>query len=107
MDSYMNCYAETIDYYKAKGWSRSRVRADKQRAFSAFERLRISLENISVSLDSSGARATAVIDKTWDFTGAGRSNTGSVQQQITLVKSSGRWLISGEKDMKVYYSRSY
>jgi hypothetical protein len=103
----MNNYADAVDYYSGKGWSRIRIRADKQRAFSIYDQFRINLENISVSLDSSGSRATVVMDKTWTFNGAAKSSNGSVQQQMTLVKSAGRWLIAGEKDLKVYYSRSY
>lgn len=107
LDSYMNSYADSIDYYKAKGWSRSRVRTDKQRAFSIFDRFQISLANISISIDPTGERAVAIMDKSWTFSGATKSSSGSVRQQMTFVKSGGRWLITGEKDLQVYSSRSY
>jgi hypothetical protein len=103
LDSYMNNYADTVDYYNKSRISRSTVRADKQRAFTLYDSLNITLSNMSVTPDASGENATAVFDKEWVFEGAKRS-TGKVRTQLSLKKNNGQWLITGEKDLKVYYT---
>jgi ketosteroid isomerase-like protein len=103
LDAYMNSYADTVDYYKKSGASRSFVRADKQRAFTKFDAINVSLSNVSITPDASGERATAVFDKEWSFSGAEGGSSGKVRQQLSLKKVGGKWLITGEKDVKVYY----
>ncbi len=58
---------------------------------------------MKVTPDASGEKATAVFDKEWNFEGAEKYSAGKVQQQLTLGKIGGRWLITGEKDLKTYY----
>lgn len=103
LDGYMNSYADTIDYYKKSGVSRSFVRNDKQRAFTKFDSIKVNLSNFAITPDASGESATAVFDKEWQFSGAESSSSGKVRQQLLLRKIGGRWLITGEKDLKVYY----
>lgn len=105
LNAYMNNYADSIDYYNKGGASRSTVRADKQRAFSLYDSMDISLSNMRVTPGATGDTATAVFDKEWIFEGAEKYSEGKVQTQLQLVKSGGRWLISGEKDLKVYYTK--
>ncbi len=102
LDSYMSNYADTVDYYNKSRISRSTVRADKQRAFSAYDSIRITLSNMSVTADDSGEGATAVFDKEWVFEGA-KYSAGKVRTQLQLKKVNGQWLIAGEKDLKLYY----
>ncbi len=102
LDSYMSNYADTVDYYNKSRISRSTVRADKQRAFSTYDSLQITLSNMSVTPDASGDGATAVFDKEWVFEGA-KYSAGKVRAQLQLKKVNGQWLISGEKDLKLYY----
>jgi serine/threonine protein kinase len=103
LDAHMSYFAPLLDtYYNAKNVPSSRARADIGRAFSIYSSLDVRLANIEVTLDVAGARATALFDKTWEFTGERRS-TGSVQQMVWLEKRGGRWLITGIKDLKTYY----
>ena len=103
LNSYMSNYAATVDYYNKRGASQSFVRADKQRAFTKYDSIKITLSNLTVTPDSTGNTATAVFDKEWDFSNASDSNSGKVRQQLALKKVNGQWLITAEKDLKVYY----
>ncbi|MEW6208986.1 MAG: protein kinase [Acidobacteriota bacterium] len=103
LDAHMDYFAPLLDtYYNAKNVPSSRARADIGRAFSIYSSLDVRIANIEVTLDVTGVRATALFDKTWEFVGERRS-TGSVQQMVWLEKRSGRWLITGIKDLKTYY----
>jgi hypothetical protein len=100
--SLMTNYASTVDYYRRSGVPVSVVRADKQRAFARFNSIRITISNMNVSVDTSGDMATAVFDKEWLFQGS-RVTSGKVQGQFMFRKIGGEWLITGERDLKVYY----
>jgi ketosteroid isomerase-like protein len=103
LDAHMNYYADTLDtYYNAKNISSARVRTDRARAFNVYSSMDVQLSNIRVTPDPTGQRATVTFDKTWTFDGDKYSN-GSVQQLVTLTKQGGRWRITGEKDLQVYY----
>lgn len=102
LDAYMNSYADTVDYYRKPRASRAFVRSDKQRAFTKFDSIRFDLSNMSVTPDASGENATAVFDKEWEFSGAEGVSTGKVRQQLSFKKIGGKWLITGERDIKVY-----
>lgn len=104
LNGYMNNYADTIDYYNKKGASLETVRKDKQKAFSKFYNIEINISNLRVTPDASGMRAVAVFDKEWNFEGDESYSAGKVQTQLQLRKFDGRWLITGEKDLKVYYT---
>lgn len=96
-------YAETVDYYTSGRVNRTRVRADKDRAFGIYDKVNINVSNLKVMPDESGERATALFDKEWNFEGDANNSSGKVQQQLTFSKIDGRWLITGERDLKVYY----
>ncbi|HEU4834918.1 MAG TPA: PEGA domain-containing protein [Pyrinomonadaceae bacterium] len=104
LDSHMRYYADTLDYYyRITQVPSSRIRDDRNRAFQKFNYLDVQLSNINVQLDSTGQRATVVFDKSFDFRGDNNSfYNGSVQDQLTLTKLGGAWLITGEKELKVY-----
>jgi ketosteroid isomerase-like protein len=103
IDRHMSYYADTLDvYYSANNVSAARVRSDRERAYAVYSTINIELSKINVTVDQSGERATATFDKTWNFEGS-KYSSGSVQQKIWLAKMGGRWRITGEKDLKVYY----
>ncbi|MGB7924784.1 MAG: hypothetical protein WCF57_16195 [Pyrinomonadaceae bacterium] len=103
IDTHMSYYANTLDqYYSSTNVSSDRVRADRERAYALYSTIVIRLSNISVTVEPQGERANAVFDKTWNFEGS-KYSSGSVQQRIWLAKMGGRWRITGEKDLKVYY----
>lgn len=103
VDRHIARYADAVDYYKAGRVNIARVRADRQSAFNTYDSLIVNLDNIKVTPDASGEKATVVLDKQWDFEGAEKFSSGKVQQQLTLNRVNGRWLIAGEKDLKIYY----
>jgi ketosteroid isomerase-like protein len=100
----LNNYADTVDYYKAGRVGLGRVRADKQNAFSQYDSINFNISNMKITPDASGDKATAVFDKEWTFEGDEKYSSGKVQQQLTLSKIGGKWKITGEKDLKVYYT---
>lgn len=103
VDAHIARYADTVDYYKAGRVNVARVRADRQSAFDAYGFLSVNLDNVKVTPDASGEKATVVLDKEWNFEGREKFSSGKVQQQLTLGKINGKWLITGEKDLKIYY----
>jgi len=103
LDGNLDQYADSVDYYAGGRVNRARVRADKQRAFEQFDSINFNISNVKITPDASGEKAIAVFDKEWRFEGEQRYSTGKVQQQLTLGKIDGRWLITGEKDLKTYY----
>jgi len=107
LDDFMGHYAPTVDYYNKRGASIGFVRADKQRAFTRYSAMQVTLSNVNVTVvpATNGERAAVVLDKEWNFSGAQDTSSGKVQQQLQLRKINGQWLITGERDLKVYYSR--
>jgi hypothetical protein len=104
INNFISNYADRLDYYfTSRNVSLGAVRSDKQRAFSRFYDFRVKISNLRVTPDESGERATAVFDKEWEFEGADNRNAGKVQSQLQLTKIGGRWMITGERDLKVYY----
>lgn len=103
LNSYMANYASTLDrYYTKSGVSSSTVRADKARAFGMFNSMRANISNMDVSVN--GDTATATFDKEWNFSGEA-SNSGKVRSQLIFKRINGRWLITTERDIRVYYTR--
>ena len=100
---HLSNYADTVDYYRGGRVGIAKVRADKEKAFNIYDSIEFNIDNLRVIPDPTGEKATAVFDKEWKFEGADSYSAGKVQQQLTLVKSNGKWLISGEKDLKLYY----
>lgn len=105
LDEYMTRYASTVDYYNKKQTSVSTVRADKEKAFSAYDSIQVNLSNMNVTPDASGENATAVFDKEWRFENSEKVSEGKVQTQLQLKRINGDWKITGEKDLKVYYTK--
>ena len=103
LDGNLDQYADSVDYYAGGRVNRARVRADKQRAYDQYDSINFNITNLKVTPDASGEKATAVFDKEWTFEGADKYSAGKVQQQLTLNKIKGKWLITGEKDLKIYY----
>ncbi|HEX5707395.1 MAG TPA: protein kinase [Pyrinomonadaceae bacterium] len=106
LDAHMSHYASTLDtYYNARAVPAGQVRADRAKAFGRYEEMKVELRNVSVTPDSTGARATVVLDKHWRFEGA-QCSEGTVKQMLWLARSGNRWLITGEKDLYVYPDRN-
>jgi hypothetical protein len=103
IEDHIKCYADTLSvYYKESGIDKNHVRADRMRAYERYEVIDIQLDNIKITPESETS-ASATFDKTWTFKSSKKVSTGSVQQEFTFIKKDGKWLIDGEKDVKVYY----
>ena len=107
LDDHMSHYADTLEtYYKRQNVSAAQVRTDRNAAFVRYDDMKVKLDNVVVTPDPTGMRATATFDKTWEFDSPDKNSKGSVRQQLTLLRAGGRWLINGERDLQVYYSDS-
>ena len=103
IDTHIKSYVATLDnYYKESGIHREHVRADRLRAFERYPSIDLQVDNMKITAHSMDS-ATLLFDKTWTFKRPERTSTGSVQQEMELVKQNGKWMIIGEKDEKVYY----
>lgn len=104
LEEHMKYYADVLDvYYNSANVSRERVRADRAAAFSKYNSLDMQLTNVNITIEPSGTRAVATFDKTFDFRGDEKDFSGSGLNRFWLVKTNGRWRITGEKDLKTYY----
>lgn len=103
LDGNVNNYADTVDYYKGGKIPRSKVKTNKAPAYSTYDTISVTITNMKVTPDPGGEKVTAVFDKEWDFANEEKVNRGQVQQQLTFIKSNGKWKISAEKDLKVYW----
>ena len=103
LDSHMTYYADTLHtYYLKHDVSSAYVRSSLQPAYDRYYKLDVGLSKIDVSLDSTGTEATVTLDKTYSFVGD-KTMSGSGKEMLWLSKASGRWLITGMKDLQVYY----
>jgi serine/threonine-protein kinase len=107
LDDHMRHYADTLEtFYKRQNVGAFQVRSDRSKAFVRYDEINVKLDNIQVTPDPTGLRATVVFDKTWEFDSPDKNSKGSVRQQLSLLRAGGRWLINGERDLQVYYSNS-
>jgi SnoaL-like domain len=103
LDAHMAYYASTLHtYYLQSNVSSSRVRGYIEPAFSKYTNMDVKLSNMQIDVDPSGTSATATFDKTFTFTGD-NVYSGSGLNRFWFEKINGRWLITGEKDLKTYY----
>jgi ketosteroid isomerase-like protein len=102
IDEYMAHYADVLDaYYLSRNTSIARVRVDKERAFAKYSAIDVSLSNIRVQVEPSGQRAVATFIKTYRLGGPDvNPYTGSGLNRFTFTKIGGRWLITGEEDVR-------
>ncbi len=96
-------YASTLEiYYGESGRDRGHVLADRQRAYQRYNTIQMDVDNIRITPESTES-ATIVFDKSWTMRNDKKTSTGSVQQEIHVSKTGGKWLIDSEKDLKVYF----
>ncbi|MEP6944541.1 MAG: hypothetical protein ABJA02_01395 [Acidobacteriota bacterium] len=103
-NAYMSNYADTVDYYRKPAVNIGSIRADKARAFQMYDNMRVDISNEVATSSLDGNRATVTFDKEWHFSGRSRSD-GKTRSQLDLTRINGRWLITGERDLQVYYKR--
>ena len=104
VDAHMSYYASTLHtYYNARDVGVSRVRANVARAFSTYSTFDVRITNLQIAVDPSGETAVATFDKTFEFSNSEKRYAGSGLNRFWFEKIGGRWLITGEKDLKTYY----
>ena len=47
-------------------------------------------------------RARVLVDKSWDFSGKGKTWTGSMRQELVFRLEDGAWKVVSEKSLEVY-----
>jgi hypothetical protein len=104
VDAHMSYYANTLHtYYNARNVDVGRVRSNVARAFSNYSTFDVRVTNLQIEVDPSGERAVATFDKTFEFRNSEKRYAGSGLNRFWFEKIGGRWLITGEKDLKTYY----
>lgn len=103
IESHIAHYANTLEiYYDKSGVDKNIVRSDRLRAYQRYDSISLAIDNVKVTPESLDS-ATIIFDKTWTMKSAEKTSTGSVQQELHVNKQSNKWLVNGEKDLKVYY----
>lgn len=102
-DAHLAHYANTLEvYYGESGKDKNHVLADRLRAYQRYDSIQMQVDNLKITPESAES-ATVVFDKSWTMKNDKKTSTGSVQQEIHVTKTKGKWLIDGEKDLKVYF----
>ena len=103
IEAHLRHYADTLQiYYGESNKDKGLVRTDRERAYRIYDTISFELDKLKITPESMES-ATVVFDKSWTMKNQKKTSTGSVQQEIHLTKSGGKWLIDGEKDVKVYF----
>lgn len=104
VDAHMVYYADVLHtYYNSRNVGVQVVRDNVARAFSTYSSRDVRISNLQIEVDASGERAVATFDKTFEFRSPGKTYAASGLNRFWYEKMGGRWLITGEKDLKIYY----
>jgi hypothetical protein len=102
-DAHIAHYANTLEiYYGESGKDKNHVLADRLRAYQKYDSIQMQVDNLKITPESMES-AMIVFDKSWTMKNDKKTSTGSVQQEVHISKTGGRWLIDSEKDLKVYF----
>jgi hypothetical protein len=102
-EAHLAHYANTLEiYYGESGRDKGHVLADRQRAYQRYDTIQMQVDNLQITPESPDS-ASIVFDKSWTMKNEKKTSTGSVQQEIHVSKTGGKWLIDSEKDLKVYF----
>ena len=102
-DAHLAHYANTLEvYYGESGKDKNHVLADRLRAYQRYDSIQMQVDNLKITPESTES-ASVVFDKSWTMKNDKKTSTGSVQQEVHVTKTNGKWLIDAEKDLKVYF----
>lgn len=102
-DAHLAHYANILEvYYGESGKDKNHVLADRLRAYQRYDSIQMQVDNLNITPESTES-AAVVFDKSWTMKNDKKTSTGSVQQEVHVTKTNGRWLIDSEKDLKVYF----
>ena len=103
INTQVNCYAPRVaQFYTKTNVSQAQVRREKEAAFNDLSEIRkYDIRNVNIDSLTSD-QATVSFDKEWDTVGR-RHSSGSERGRLRLDKTSGRWKIVSEQEVKVYW----
>ena len=102
-DAHLAHYANTLEvYYGESGKDKNHVLADRLRAYQRYDSIQMQVDNLKITPESTES-ASIIFDKSWTMRNDKKTSTGSVQQEVHVTKTNGKWLIDAEKDLKVYF----
>ena len=102
-DAHLAHYANTLEvYYGESGKDKNHVLADRLRAYQRYDSILMQVDNLQITPESTES-ASIIFDKSWTMRNDKKTSTGSVQQEVHVTKTNGKWLIDAEKDLKVYF----
>jgi hypothetical protein len=102
-DAHMAHYANTLEvFYGESGKDKNHVLADRLRAYQRYDLIQMQVDNLKITPESAES-ATVVFDKSWTMKNDKKTSIGSVQDEVHVTKTKGKWLIDSEKDLKVYF----
>jgi hypothetical protein len=107
LEAHMDCYAPSMShYFKKDGVDIQLVRRDKESFFRKYDRLDLyAVSDVSIRTLGDG-RADATFRKEWDaVTHAGVHYKGAERQRLELRQFGGRWKISSEVELEIYWTR--
>jgi|GEM_PF-6441737 len=106
LDAHIALYADTLDIYQDKlTVPVQQVRDERKKLFEMYYEIKIDFMNVVISLEPSGNTAEILFEKNWEFKSKG-SEYGQVRRKIWLKRINGRWLITGEKDLQLFYKET-
>ncbi|MBS1794349.1 MAG: hypothetical protein JSS81_10875 [Acidobacteria bacterium] len=102
-DAHIAHYANTLEiYYGESGKDKNHVLADRLRAWQKYDTVQMTIDNLKIKPESTES-ATLVFDKSWTMKNSKRTSNGSVQQEMHVSRTNGKWLIDTEKDLNIYF----
>ncbi len=102
-DAHIALYANTLEvYYAESGKDKNHVLADRLRAYQKYDTIQMQVDNLKITPESTES-ALIDFDKSWTMKNDKKTSMGSVQQEVHVTKTNGKWLIDSEKDVKVYF----
>ncbi|MCA1558050.1 MAG: protein kinase, partial [Acidobacteria bacterium] len=101
----LSLYADYLNtFYSEVNISKDRVRYYREQSFKRYySSVDVQLTNVQVSFDYSGSTVTVTYTNTYDWRGRSSYLNGKSDNEMTLSKTSGQWLITSEKHVYSYY----
>jgi serine/threonine protein kinase/ketosteroid isomerase-like protein len=100
LNAHMRYYAPTLHtYFLDRNVDRSFARKTVADYLARYSKLSFNVSPVEVRVESSGERAIATFNKSWNFEGAPPSS-GTTLERVWLRKAGNRWVITGVRDLR-------
>lgn len=101
LNAHMDCYGDSVDYFKS-GWvASSEIYSDKGAALAKYSSASGTLSNISITMERSDY-AVVELDKSHSFSGPAKNWSARVRQRLGVERQGDAWKIVSERDIHVY-----